>query len=270
MGRAKVGGGGAAAPFSAPPNIPKTLPLPPPPRSPTPTAPGTKKPMPDTHGAAAVPSRGGALPPLASGRGRPGPGAPPPQSRQSRPGQGLCLCTLHVLDHLLQGPTRAGGTTTSNGRLALASASQWHACFRAGHRRTSVVRLPKWPGTLGPRAPCVPPGTGLHSQESHSRGLMGSQRTVPLDGSIAPEMPTGPSPRAAPSARRQKKKGRGQALSTLPPTWRLPCLSHWQPGGWGGPHSMEPRPLWLPSACFRDQNARARLSDVHRGSRQWP
>lgn len=59
MGRAKVGGGGAAAPFSAPPNIPKTLPLPPPPRSPTPTAPGTKKPMPDTHGAAAVPSRGG-------------------------------------------------------------------------------------------------------------------------------------------------------------------------------------------------------------------
>ena len=234
MGRAKVGGGGAAAPFSAPPNIPKTLPLPPPPRSPTPTAPGTKKPMPDTHGAAAVPSRGGALPPLASGRGRPGPGAPPPQSRQSRPGQGLCLCTLHVLDHLLQGPTRAGGTTTSNGRLALASASQWHACFRAGHQRTSVERLPKWPGTLGPRAPCVPPGTGLHSQASHSRGLMGSQRTVPLDGSIAPEMPTGPSPRAAPSARRQKKKGRGQALSTLPPTWRLPCLSHWQPGV-GGP-----------------------------------
>lgn len=155
---------------------------------------------------------------------------------------------------------------TSNGRLALASASQRHACFRAGQQRTSVERLPKRPGTLGPRAPCVPPGTGLHSQASHSPGLMGSQKTVPLDGSIAPEMPTGPPPRAAPSARRQKKKG--QASHVHPASNMAAPMS--QALGGGGEHSMEPRPLWLPSACFRDQNARARLSETQRGSPRLP
>lgn len=236
-----------------------------------PTAPGTKTPMPDTHAAAAVPSCGGLCRLWCLAEAGLAPVLPhPSRAEQPRP-RPLPLHTSRSgppspTPHQSGGRGGGRGAMTSNGRLALASASQRHACFRAGQQRTSVERLPKRPGTLGPRAPCVPPGTGLHSQASHSPGLMGSQKTVPLDGSIAPEMPTGPSPRAAPSARRQKKKG--QASHVHPASNMAAPMS--QALGGGGEHSMEPRPLWLPSACFRDQNARARLSEAQRGSPRLP
>ena len=116
------------------------------------------------------------------------------------------------------------------------------------------------------RLPC-------HStREEAARGSRDPQR-VPLDGSIAPRMPTGPSPRASPSALCRRKKAEpcppwlqhgGSRVSATPPlSWgRTPPLLTLR--------GDEPRPLCFPLACLPAQTPRARLREAQRRSPRLP
>lgn len=82
------------------------------------------------------------------------------------------------------------------------------------------------PGT-GPSPACSPRAVPSHSSPGDHRDRCSIAKRVPLDGSIAPEMPTCPSPRSIPSALCGGKNAKGAPHMALQHLGRFgPTLAH--------------------------------------------
>ena len=269
MGRAKVGGGGAAAPFSAPPNIPKTLPLPPPPPPPPQQRLGPKSRCLTHTGQLQCHLAGGLCRLWRLAEAGLAPVLPHPSRGRA------ALAKASAFAHFTFWTTFSKAPPERAGQLQATAA--WLLPLRPNGTLASelVIDGPVWCACQNGQAPWDPGplvsrlGLDFTPRKATAEGSWDRRGQFRLMAVLHQKcqlaLPPGPLP--PPGARRKKA-----AAKPCPP-----CLQHGGSHvsatgslGGGGPHSTEPRPLWLPSACFRDQNARARLSDVHRGSRQWP
>ncbi|XP_038305136.1 basic proline-rich protein-like [Canis lupus familiaris] len=163
--------------------------------------------------------------------------AKPPPSLPLHPAprasQASQLAPFPFLGHLLQRPTTALRASTVEERLGdsrpcipkptpapelVIKGPAWSACQKRQAPRDGTANGPFGPGPAGTLG-LHPPGPVLPWKPAG--GGSGDRQRVPLDGSVAPAMPTGPSPRASPSALCRRKKAKRWPAGA--PTWRLPC-----------------------------------------------